>query len=323
MSMFNKIRYTFFSGKNRKFSYFVKSYIQYWTPRPLLQRRLKSKLASIEKRTDKAYILERVNYYNKLERAFVLPQTKPKLAEHKPNKQKVYFFDTYKYTRFFADNFSWSFLPGDIVHVPDCPTIVKSRPLAPNNENSILLKLDRVRHFIFLKDKKAFQEKKDKVIFRGKVMDKAIRLNFMQQFSAHPMCDAGDVSKKPIKAEWKKPKMSLWEHLDYKFIMALEENDVASNLKWIMSSNSIAVMPRPTCETWFMEGKLEANVHYIEVQEDFSDLEERLNYYIAHPNEAEQIIKNAHAYVAQFFDEEREDLISLAVLEKYFRLSQQ
>lgn len=73
------------------------------------------------------------------------------------------------------------------------------------------------------------------------------------------------------------------EHLDYKFIMAIEGNDVASNLKWVMSSNSLAVMPRPTCETWFMEGTLIPDYHYIEVKDDFSDLEEKLNYYIAHP----------------------------------------
>lgn len=56
------------------------------------------------------------------------------------------------------------------------------------------------------------------------------------------------------------------EHLDYKFIMAIEGNDVASNLKWVMSSNSLAVMPRPTCETWFMEGTLIPDYHYIEVR---------------------------------------------------------
>ena len=62
--------------------------------------------------------------------------------------------------------------------------------------------------------------------------------------------------------------------------MALEGIDVASNLKWVMSSNSIAVMPRPTCETWFMEGTLIPDYHYIEIKPDFSDLEERLNQYI-------------------------------------------
>jgi spore maturation protein CgeB len=103
--------------------------------------------------------------------------------------------------------------------------------------------------------------------------------------------------------------------------MSLEGNDVASNLKWIMSSNSIAVTPRLTQETWFMEGTLIPNYHYVEVKEDFSDLEERLTYYIDHPDEAEAIICHAHEYVKQFFDTKREKLISLLVLKKYFEIT--
>lgn len=115
--------------------------------------------------------------------------------------------------------------------------------------------------------------------------------------------------------------MTIGEHLDYKFIMSLEGNDVASNLKWVMSSNSIAVTPRLTQETWFMEGTLKPNYHYIEVKDDFSDLEERLTYYIEHPDEAEAIIRHAHAYVEQFRDRDREKLISLLVLKKYFEVT--
>jgi hypothetical protein len=99
--------------------------------------------------------------------------------------------------------------------------------------------------------------------------------------------------------------------------MALEGNDVASNLKWVMSSNSIAVMPRPTCETWFMEGTLIPNYHYIEIKPDFSDLKKRLNYYNHHPEEAKQILTHAHAYVDQFRDKKREQLIALGVMDKY------
>lgn len=105
--------------------------------------------------------------------------------------------------------------------------------------------------------------------------------------------------------------------------MALEGNDVASNLKWVMSSNSIAVMTRPTCETWFMEVKLIPDYHYIEIKDDLSNLEEKLTYYINHPAEAELIIRHAHEYVAQFFDTERERLISLLVMDKYFQMTGQ
>lgn len=100
--------------------------------------------------------------------------------------------------------------------------------------------------------------------------------------------------------------------------MSLQGNDVATNLKWIMSSNSIAVMPKPTVETWFMEGELIGGVHYIEIKPDYSDLEERLNYYINNPEECEKIIKNAHQHCKKFFNKNIEDLCSLLVFKRYF-----
>lgn len=70
-----------------------------------------------------------------------------------------------------------------------------------------------------------------------------------------------------------------------------------------------------------MEGTLQPNYHYIEVKEDFSDLEERLTYYIERPAEAEAIIQHAHEYVDQFLNKKREKLISLLVLKKYFEIT--
>ena len=90
-----------------------------------------------------------------------------------------------------------------------------------------------------------------------------------------------------------------------------------------MSSNSIAIIPRPKYESWFMEGPLQGGVHYIEIKDDYSDLEEKIRYYSTHPEEAKAIIRNAQAFVDQFRDKEREELISLLVLEKYFRHTRQ
>lgn len=117
--------------------------------------------------------------------------------------------------------------------------------------------------------------------------------------------------------------MTIPEHLDYKFIISIEGNDVASNLKWAMSSNSAVIMKRPTCESWFMEGTLIPNYHYIEIADDFSDLPEKIEYYIAHPQEAEEIIRHAHEYVSQFKDREKERIVSLMVLDKYMRMTSQ
>ncbi|KAA6305184.1 hypothetical protein EZS27_043164, partial [termite gut metagenome] len=78
-------------------------------------------------------------------------------------------------------------------------------------------------------------------------------------------------------------------------------------------------MPQPHYETWFMEGRLIPNYHYVEIKADYSDLEDRLTYYMHHVNEAMKIIKNAHQYITQFRDKKREDLISLLTLQKYFQ----
>lgn len=322
--MKNKFLYKLRSGKNPKFVYYSINLFRQMVPKFIFQMRLRSKLKAASRRKDFDYISQRVDYYNKLSSGVKLPESASRLADHKMGKQKVYFFDTYQYTRWFSDSFTWGFCPGDVTFVPEYPSIVKSRPLVDDNENSVVMKLDKVRHFIFVNDKKPFTEKKDMVIFRGKVKGKASRRKFMEMYFHHPMCDLGDVSKNTTDpVEWQTEKKTIHEHLDYKFIMALEGNDVASNLKWVMSSNSIAVMPRPTCETWFMEGKLIPDYHYIEIKPDFSDLEERLHYYMEHIEESLEIIRHAREYVEQFKDKKRESLISLLVLDKYFRLTGQ
>lgn len=171
--------------------------------------------------------------------------------------------------------------------------------------------------------RKNLQRKKIWLSFRGKVTDKEQRIKFMKMYFGHPMCDLGDISRDTINPTWCIGKLTIKEQLEYKFILAIEGYDVASNLKWVMSSNSIAVMPRPTCETWFMEGTLIPNYHYIEIKPDFSDLEERLQYYMAHTDEAQAIIEHAHEYIEQFKNKKREQLISLLVLEKYFKMTGQ
>ncbi|WP_282917912.1 glycosyl transferase family 90 [Porphyromonas macacae] len=305
------------TGKNSKFLYYTKSTFRYIVPKFFFQYRLKAVLRGVERRSDYSCILERVNYYNKLNTLVKLPQEAKTAGEHSmKNMGSVYFFDSYEFVRWFPSHLRWIVTPGDTnYHVP-VPSIVKARPLSGDNKNSVLLNMDKVRHFIFLKDKKVFTEKQDKVIFRGDTKNKENRQVFLEMFHDHPLFDVGDTSPDPQSNST--DKLTLYEHLDYKFIVSLEGNDVASNLKWVMSSNSIAVMPKPTCETWFMEGCLIPDYHYIEVKSDYSDFVERIQYYIEHPDEAQQIIDHAHEYIAQFQDKKRERLISLLVLKKYF-----
>ncbi|WP_029035038.1 glycosyl transferase family 90 [Salinimicrobium terrae] len=316
------LKFMFGSGKNSKLPYYIKNYSKVFLPKFIFQNRLSSKLASIPQRTDAGYIKERVDYYNKLDSVEIIDSSSPRFKDLKKDREikSVYFLDAYDIISWFKEDYKWNFLPGDITIIPKVPSIVKSRPIEGDNRNSVLLKLVKVRHFIFLNDKIPFGKKKDKLIFRGKVDNKPNREAFMKMYFGHPKCDLGNITRNDVSpAEWKVEKSTLYEHLQYKFILALEGNDVASNLKWVMSSNSIAVMPRPKYETWFMEGKLIPNYHYLEIKDDYSDLEERLNYYIENEVEAQQITRNAQEYVSQFFDEKREHLIGLAVMEKYLQ----
>jgi hypothetical protein len=308
------------SGKNNKPLYFVRNGLRRAVPRPWLRRRLPQVLASLDGRDDREEILARVDYCNKLSGLNALPETAPRLGDFRlKGHQSAYFFDAFEYTRWFDPELHWHYLFGDVTHVPEIPSIVKSRPIAGDNANSVLLNLDKNRHFTFLDDRIPFREKQDRSIFRGHIVNKPHRIRFMEMYYGHPACDAGIISPHPqFPAEWTRPKITLWDHLRYKFVLAIEGEDVASNLKWIMSSNSLAVMPRPKYETWFMEGTLIPERHYVEIRSDYADLEEKMNHYIRRPEEAEAILAHAHEYVARFRNPERERLISLLVLNKYF-----
>lgn len=317
--------FQFNTGKNPKWKYYLRNYIRLIIPKVFLRFWKNSILKNVQSRNDYAYIQKRVNYYNQLS-DFQNLEHPIQVSDFKKNKVKegsVYFFDTIHYLNCFPFNFKFKAKFGDVVTVPKQASIVKSRPITEDNINSVMLKLDKVRHFIFVNDKLEFTRKKDKVLFRGKIFEKQNRIDFFYAYFNHPMCDLGMIDKNfnEVPSSWKVSKMTIQEHLQYKFILALEGIDVASNLKWIMSSNSIAVMPKPTCETWFMEANLKPNHHYIEIQPDFSDLPEKIDYYLRHPELCKEIIKNANAYVAQFKNKKRERIISLLVLEKYFKFT--
>jgi hypothetical protein len=301
--------------KNNKLLYYTNAIVRELIPRNFFRGILSKKLATIHD-FDFEYIKGRVNYYNKLSSHYSLSGEAIPLSEFKGSKPSVYYFDSVEYTRYFDPRLKAKFVFGDVTTVPDEPAIVKSRPIDGDNSFSIVLKLDKVRHFTYTRDRREFVKKKNMLIGRA-VVKQPHRVRFYERYFGHPLCDLGQINKN-MNPQWIKEKITLHEHLKYKFILCIEGYDVASNLKWVMSSNSLAVMPKPKYETWFMEGRLIPNHHYVDIKDDYSDLEERLNYYIEHTEEALQIIKNANAYVAQFRNKKREDLISLLVLEKYF-----
>jgi len=315
--MFESFKRLSFRHKNNKSLYYLKNYVSLLIPsffyRISLERELKQR-----KGMDMNQVYHRVDYYNKLSGDPTPLQEALALSEHKLGKKfKVYFFDTHIISRYFNQRLKLNVCYGDVTHIPDSPSIVKSRPINGKNENSVVLKLEKIRHFLFLNDSHCFHDKKNSLIGRSKI-NQPHRARFMELYFNHPLCDVGGVSTHSKYPQWIRPRLTLEEHLNYKFILCLEGHDVASNLKWVMSSNSLAVMPVPTYETWFMEGTLIPDYHYVSIKDDYSDLEEKLRYYIEHEDEALAIIEHAHEYIVPFKNKRQEKLISLLVLRKYF-----
>lgn len=311
------------SGKNNKQLSFCANVFQAMIPYRFFRRRLIETLKEVDDRPDRDAILDRVAYYNRLSKHTPVGDDAPRLDIYRFRGHSfLYYFDAQQLVRWFSPEFRWRYFFCDRTTDPDLPSIVKARPIINTNENSVLLKLKKVRHFVRLKDDIPFAQKRNQAIFRGVLETKTAREDFFKKCYNHPLLDLGGQRlTKTMPKEWARPKISLWKHLKYKFVFALEGYDVATNLKWIMSSQSVAVMPRPNYETWFMEGRLMPEKHYIEIKPDFSDVEEKLTYYIEHPDEAVKITKNAHEHWEQFLDPRRELLIQLLVLDKYFRMT--
>jgi len=219
---------------------------------------------------------------------------------------------------------------GDIFEESDNFTFTKSRPI--DSKHNILLNLNKKRHWIddFHEAKRVdipFHHKKNKVIWRGSstgLKHNILRDQLVQKFQ-HFDSNRIDIKYSNLVQGYENKNnkyilspLSIKNILECKFIISIEGNDVATNLKWIMNSNSIVFMPKPKIVSWFMEDHLLPFVHYIEIADDFHDLEEKYNWCMHHLSECEKISKNANEYVKQFLNEENEKYISTQVVKTYF-----
>ncbi len=272
----------------------------------------------------------RVEFYNKLfpgtqlhggsskQQVYKLSDIKMKAVINGRKTRSAYSFDIMRLIRSYNQSLDACFIFGDVSWIPERPSFVKSRPISDNNVNSVILPLNRIRHFNFINDSSSFESKLD-MLMGVSFAKQQNRQDFLRLYFGHPLCRVGSAYRfEDERKEWNVDYVSIVEQLKYKFILCLEGNDVATNLKWVMSSNSIAVMPKPKFETWFMESTLVGGEHYIEIADDYSDLEEKINYYTQHTDKAQKIVAAAHKHIEQFRNKKIENIVSIRVVDKYF-----
>ncbi|MCR5819842.1 MAG: lipopolysaccharide A protein [Bacteroidaceae bacterium] len=319
--------YTDFGKAFRRVWYLVTSFAGYIMPSWWFRHQLPGIMKGFTPE-ELETIERRVNYYCRAEalRPTDLPVSirEFKFPFFSKKRFSSYFFDLYYVLRYFPRESRFAYLFGDITEETELPAFVKSRPITDGPTRSVIMKLVQLRHFHFIEDPTPFSQKKDMLVSRTTWAKASVKRSLLNKlFLNHPMCDVGKtrLEEDDDQPESVKPFISIEDHLKYKFIACVEGNDVATNLKWVMSSNSIAVTPKLCYETWFMEGTLVPGYHFIQVEDDFSDLIEKLQYYIDHPDAAQAIIDHAHEYIRQFQDSRMERAIQVAVAQKYFELT--
>ena len=261
---------------------------------------------------------ERLDYYFRCFAPFKL--TKPYFSSVPMFKKTAYSYDFYRCLRATQKTGSFKYAFGDIRETFGVPTFTKSRPIGATNQNSILLPLEFSRHFYFPKDTIPFSEKANKAIFRGACYQ-PWRQQFLEATKNLKSVDAGDVAKTTKSQQFHKPFMPIQNQLRHKAIISIEGNDVASNLKWALNSNSVVIMTDPKFETWFCEAHLKPWIHYIPMKDDYSDLSAAVEFALSENQKVETIVKNAKKYCSQYFDAKRQFALGGMVMTRYFELA--
>ena len=303
----------------RRLNYYATGVARELMPRSLFRFEDNLVFRELEEMGELPALLERVNYYNGLVPGHhELPSTRLDSIDRSRSR---YFIDLAEHLRFFPADLKVTTLFGDVIHVPPVPSVLKSRPIDGDNANSVLLKLDKFRHFRLFDDPVPFSKKVPRAVWRGS-LNNPLRAALVSSHANSAFCDVGHVSRNITDIAPKEP-LTPVQQFQFRYIISVEGCDVATNLKWVMASNSVCIMPRPRYETWFMEGRLIPGHHYVEVRDDFSDLEEKIEALESDPARAREIVANANRHIGMFMKAKNERLASLLVLQKYFEATGQ
>ena len=105
------------------------------------------------------YIKYRIDYYNKINDIFELPSDAAEIRAVSIDKS-MYYYDFKEIARHFSRRARVNYEFGDVIEVPGVPSFVKSRPIHQDNRNSIIMNLEKFRHFYFPPDHTPFNRKK-------------------------------------------------------------------------------------------------------------------------------------------------------------------
>jgi hypothetical protein len=205
-----------------------------------------------------------------------------------------------------------------------------------NSNSGILLRLFNYgRHWNGVYDKSQdipFDSKKNIVLWRGASTGQGCETNknYLPRFQLlHRWCDKSSLinvgfsllvqrGKKEEYRKYLKGNCDKRTMLKHKYILSVEGNDKDTGLNWKLNSNSVVFMTKPKTSSWLMETKLVPNVHYILIKDDFSDLEQKVQWCNKNQQKCKEIIKNANNFMKQFKNDDFEKNLETKIMKYYF-----
>lgn len=184
-------------------------------------------------------------------------------------------------------------------------SVAKSREILDDGDRTVtLLPVNVGRHFkwvpLALRDAVKFDKKLPAALWRGATTGGCWDLD--EANTSYPLCARRNLVVKwalsnsskvnvgvnclvqvsPLVREKLRPmikdSMRIKDMLRFKYLVSVEGNDVATNLKWALASNSVVFMPIPTRESFILESKLVPWIHFVPLKYDLSDLEAKVDF---------------------------------------------
>ncbi|KAK7705406.1 hypothetical protein SLS57_010060 [Botryosphaeria dothidea] len=161
-----------------------------------------------------------------------------------------------------------------------------------------------------------FSEKKAKVVWRGAPLTEQ-RQALIKQWHGKPWSDI-----EPF--DWDDPEIAkkfviMPDHCQWQFVLHTEGRSYSGRLKYLQNCHSVPIIPElrwvePHHQLLIPQGPA---TNYVPVKYDFSDLGEKMKYYLDHPDEAERIADNN---VAMFRDKYLTPAAQACYWRKMFRM---
>jgi hypothetical protein len=203
------------------------------------------------------------------------------------------------------------------------PCFVKTRKL--ENPNGILLPLNSERHWninllnkVLTQDIK-WENKVNSIVWRGSSTGyNEKRCIIVQNLTQYFNVGFSQIVQSRSKYQsLLKEKLTIEEQLMNKYILCIEGNDVATNLKWVLASNSVPIMSKPTVESWLMESMLIPFVHYVPVKTDFSDIQSVFDWCLNNDTHCKSIAENGKKYLSNFLDLDQESSLTKEIIKAF------